>query len=785
MAISGTLGAMLQGVSQQPIYVRSDGQVTAQVNMIPDVTRGLTTRPAARLLAGVTPANDYSTFLTVELKGVQMQLGLRAGEIIALTTAGVAVAMTSGSNSYISENMRAYVYDDQIYLVNRDTVVLQSTTTVLPTGAGNQTATVDSVLYSMGDVYVTSIGGKFGVTYSATLTYSDGATAVGEFTTPDGTTAADVDKITSTNIISELKTALDITKKASTTISIEGSVLRATDTTFNMSIRAEDGDGGTTFRAADLNTKTITDIPVTATPGQVLRVTGENAAVDDLWFRFTGAVWGERAQWVETFNPQEARDFDLTTMPHVLTGSAGSGLTLAQGNWQGRRTGDDVTNPMPSFTGQRLRDITGFQSRIVVVSENSVVMSRTNIPVDFFRSSAAERLVTDRIDIISTTESDYSLEWILPFDRDLICFGKRSQFLISGAQAITPSNASIVETTNFETSANARPVSTGRTVLFPFIEGAFAGVKEFYSSNSVDANEAISITKVQSRYIPGDIIKMENSTNFSLAICFSASTNDTLYGYQYYFDGEQKVQSAWFKMIFVREIVNFAFNGSQLTVLMKDGLTLDQFVLDFDLPDHAGVPYHVCLDDLYQPAAAIAGVDSTETKVSPLRAGASFVQGTGCAVPGQTVTPLREVSGEAFFDSQTVPIGARVWGGSKYERSVTPTMPIVRDSEGKPISKAKLVIGTFIIYFENSGALNAVRSSIYRALDLVRTNSAIPIANDPEDPAGTGVKSGEFRVSWGERSDRSELKITSDDVRPLTITEVEWEGQILSRGRRM
>jgi len=39
-------------------------------------------------------------------------------------------------------------------------------------------------------------------------------------------------------------------------------------------------------------------------------------------------------------------------------------------------------------------------------------------------------------------------------------------------------------------------------------------------------------------------------------------------------------------------------------------------------------------------------------------------------------------------------------------------------------------------------------------------------------------------VPWGERSDWSELTITSDDIRPVTITEIEWTGQILKRGKR-
>ncbi len=788
MAISGTLGAMLHGVSQQPAYLRSDGQVTAQVNMISDVTRGLTTRPAARFLSEAVDEAGLNNWTNVSLKGDIIQIAHKDGYIVArkLDGTNIPIAIAGAEEDYIGDDMRAYVYDERIYLLNRDKLVLVSTDTPLPTGPGHKSATIDGDLYHIGSAYATSVGGKYGQTYTVTATYSDGTQAEGTYTTPDGSDPAHTSEITSDKIIEELSISLaaHANWKGTSTVEQSKSVMRIWDTTFDVSLSGDDGDGGVTLRTAGIKTKNIEDIPATAAHGQVLRVVGENAAEDDLWFRYEGQ-WDEKGTWVETYNPQEPVGFDLSTMPHVLSGDA-SGLTLAEGDWQQRRTGDAVTNPMPSFVGEALRDITGFQSRIVVIGDKSVVMSRTNIPTDFFRSSASQRLVTDSIDMISTTESDYTLEWVQPFDRDLVVWGLRSQFLIKGELALSPSNASIVQTTNFETDGSVRPVSTGRTLLFPFREGGFTGIKEFYSANSVDANEAISITKVQSRYLPGHLTQMISSTNFSLVVMTCDGDENSLYVHQYYFDGEKKVQSAWYRLALPYKIVNVTFDGSSLYVIGNEGTTYSHYVLDFSLPDSHGVPYHVCLDASVEITGGVQNAEYTEFTSRHLDpTGQVYVQGEGCAVPGNSATPTFIGPNTVRFDSNTVPDGAAVWEGVRYDRYVKPTMPVVRDKEDKPIANAKLVLGSIAVYYEDSGSMTIEQECPYRANNITQTNLAVSVANDPLDPDQNGISSGVYRAKWGERTDRSEIKVGTDDTRPLTITEIEWEGQVLSRGTRL
>jgi hypothetical protein len=807
MSVSGTLGSLLQGVSQQPAHIRNDGQVTEQINMVSDVVRGLTSRPATDLVAYNTNASAALTFRNVTVSGERFQIGFENGNLEVIDSHGVsrAVTLDAGVAPYIGTDMEVYVYDNVTYLLNRDQVVAMDT----DTSAGEAEVVKDEGL-------VTSLGGEFDHTYTVTLEYSDGTKAVGTYTAPDGTASGDAAKTASTYLVEQLSISLSAHTniKAGTLVTTEGSTLRVTGAP-DLKLTTTDGSGGTLLRAQSNVADNVTDLAKFAPHGTLVRIEGGTGEEDDFWMRFevegatVGASFGSEGTWREWFNPFEPSAFDLTTMPHVMVLSGGA-FTVSKGNWQGRRVGDATTNPAPSFVGRAIRDISGFQSRLVVIAGPHVIMTRTNIEVDFWKESATLETASDPIDVMSTAETEFALEWIVPFDRDLILFADFSQFIITGALALTGSNASMVQTTNFEMGNAARPASTGRTLLFPFSNGGFAGVKEFFSSPSIAASDAISITQVQDEYMRGVVTELTASTNFSFLLVQTDHVDEqkTLFVHQYHYSGEEKVQASWSRWDFPYAVVNVFFAGSQLHILMYDAaLGYIQTTLDLDIPDNSETGYPVALDvlgaytstpvsgeyvlpDYVDALYAEAGTaDAEKTFVDLPWPNARIVQGTGCAVPGQSanasVTDLGGGTYRYLLEDTSVPATATVLAGLPYTSAVSPTMPFIRDKSGAAITRSKLVVTEFVVYFEESGYITSTMTSKYRAAPMVYSNAEIITANDPDDPEGKGIRSGQYKVPWGERSDWSELTISSDDVRPLTIIEVEWIGQVLTRGRRL
>jgi hypothetical protein len=807
MSVSGTLGSLLQGVSQQPPHIRNDGQVTEQVNMVSDVVRGLTSRPGSGLESFNTGASAGLRFSNVLVNQDRFQVGCSAGVLEILNQAGASMTVTPDTDTldYIGAAMEVYVYDNVAYILNRDKVTAMNADTSVPES---------NVQKDEG--YVVSFGGEFSHTYKITLEYTDGTKAIGTYTAPDGTSTGDAEDTAAPFIAAALRTSLagHASIKAGTVVSVSGAVVRITGAP-SLKLTAEDGSGGDVLRAQANTAKFVEDLTPLAVHGSLVRIVGATGADDDYWMRFEiegesiGSGFGSEGIWREWYNPFEASQFDLTTMPHVITRTGATTFTLSKGTWLGRRVGDSDTNPAPGFIGRSVRDINGFQSRLAVVSGPRVITTRTDEPLDFFKESATVEADSDPIEIMSTAEREFELEWIVPFDRDLIIFADFSQFIITGSVALTPANASLVQTTNFEMGKGARPSSTGRTLLFPFEQGSFAGVKEFFSQGAVESSDATSITQVQDEYMPGAITNMLSSTNFSFVLVQTDGAVNSFFIHQYYWQGDEKAQASWSRWDLPYAVKNVFFSGPSVNVLMYDAsVGYVQTTMNLDIPDNSETGYPVKLDLLSNyTAATVSGeyvlpeyvaatyaeagdADELKTYIDLPWPTALLVQGTGCAVPGQTVSSVEifDLGGSVWryvVSDTTVPNGATLLAGLAFESQVTPTMPFIRDREGKAVKHTKLVVTEFVIYFDESGFIESRLASKYRANDVVFSNKRVVTAGDPSDPAGIGIRSGEFVIPWGERSDWSELTLSSSDVRPMTILEVEWVGQTLTRGRRL
>ena len=99
MSVSGTLGSLLQGVSQQPAHIRNDGQVTEQVNMVSDVVRGLTSRPASDLQAYNVTATAGLQFRNVIMEQERFQIGFNTGVLEIVSEAGASMTVTPDAST--------------------------------------------------------------------------------------------------------------------------------------------------------------------------------------------------------------------------------------------------------------------------------------------------------------------------------------------------------------------------------------------------------------------------------------------------------------------------------------------------------------------------------------------------------------------------------------------------------------------------------------------------------------------------------------------------------------
>jgi len=779
---SGSLGTLLQGVSQQPDRVRLDGQVTEQVNLISDVTLGLSTRPATDEGSTLARATSGHKYQDISYDGVDYILGYKSGDLQMWALDGTRQNIqfrNGGSPNYIGPDMQFHVVDRKIVLVNRNRVTLKS-------------AVVDGNPWYAALFH--ALGGQFLKTYAVQVRFSNGAIINADYTAPDGTIAGDAGKTTSEYIIGELVAGLlaDPNLPAGTVITRSFDVGRIYHPTLQIRIGVSDGEGGEILRAVSDTVKDVADLPRFAPNGMIVKVVTSDSDEDDYWLKFDAkdtipengsAGFGNEGTWIEWYDQNQKRLFNLNTMPHVLVAESGT-FYLEHGPWLGRQVGDEDSAPWPSFIDKPIRDLEGFEGRLAMLSPDSVVMSRTNEPFDLWRASATVVAATDPVDITSTKKDDLKLDWFVPFDRDLFIMADPgdSQFVIRGG-GINPNTVSMVLTTEFEiASGGTPPVSTGRTILFPFSSGEFSGVKEFYTDSDNAANAANSLTETQDRYIEGSITGMAVSQNFNLGLFRTNKNRRTVWVYKYLWDGNEVLQSAWGKWQF-QDVVEYFFFRNSLVYFLGIDTDGDVFLHSLDLNRPIGVyGYHEMLDRRVEKQVASNYIELPY-------GGARFLQATGCANPGLEARPTLEIRLNAlttryFFDAEVAPNGATLFCGQTVEWELEPTRVFARDYQNRIDTSKKVTVQDYVVHVDNSGEFKAIGSSPYSD-DWEYTAYVFPLDSEPLDPDRLILQSGPFYIPWGERADWSRLRLTGTDIRPVTIHEVEWIGQILrTKGRR-
>jgi hypothetical protein len=532
--------------------------VTEQINYISDVVRGLTSRPAT-LELGVIPNKSETAYRLTEVQfdGVWFIMGYRPGDIVMWGLDGTEYTVVEGPGTapldYIGDDMRPYVFNDSLFIVNRAKVVAKAADPLPPQSPSNV-----GVLYSLGGALYESFGWR--------IVYEDGTIASAAYNTaaPNSPGAGDYLSASAPRIalglLNSMNASVDL--KPSTTLTRVNGTIGIVDDTTSFSMEVSDPGGGL-LRAFTTSLEDVEDLSETAPHGMVVKINNSDQGTeDDFYMRFKsetatviGTGIGSTGVWEEWFNEEEVSTFDLSTMPHVIEKTGPTEFTLGEGDWYGRRTGDAETNPFSDFLGHAIRDIGGFQSRLVLVAGATCAMSQSKNPLDFFKRSVIADIDTDPISIqaTSTDGEEVRLDWIIPFDRDIVFMSDpgKGQYIITGSNKATPDNTAIVKTTAFEMKGGAKPVETGKTILFPFTSGSYSGINEFFTNQEVAVNSVNTLTETVTRYIPGEVVQARVSTNFSVA-CFAsddAATKNTLWIYKYLWQDATKVQSSWSKWV--------------------------------------------------------------------------------------------------------------------------------------------------------------------------------------------------------------------------------------------
>jgi len=313
---------------------------------------------------------------------------------------------------------------------------------------------------------------------------------------------------------------------------------------FNVEVVEED-----LMRVMQSSVNDVTKLPNQCKDGYIVKVANSRMAdEDDYYLRFDGENNRDGSgSWSECAKPGIAKS--LTNMPLVIQRTAITTFTVKQFTYADREVGDDVTNPLPTFVGQRINKVLFFRNRLALLSGENVVTSRPGTlgTPDFFVESALTVSAADPIDISAASMFPSELFDGIEINTGLLVFSTNQQFLLSSDDTVlNPDTAKLRSISTFSYNKAIPPISLGTTVAYVDNSNKFSRFNEMANVAREGEPSVVEVSKIVPTLLPKDIDLLTNSRENSI-ILLGKTGSDTVFGYKYLNVADKRQQAAWFR----------------------------------------------------------------------------------------------------------------------------------------------------------------------------------------------------------------------------------------------
>lgn len=794
--VTTSYGRPIQGVSQQPDRIRLEGQCTLQENAIPDVVKGLTKRPATVFVGELADYNishlskfhsydrgDEAYFMCIEPSSNTLKVFNEKGE----------PQVVNGSTSYLNSNTPWVDFDmrtigDFTFITNKLKPVLMSSEMSPP-------SSTTGIVYCQ---YAT-----YGKTYKI---MADGV-VIASHTTPDGSSAPQIAEVATDYVARSLFVQIHGDPAATPTpippnpdydAELHDNVIYITQRNGgDYKLTTSDSQKGEDLIAAKGSIKSVNQLPPIAPDGFVLRVTGEGKSTkDDYWLK-AEVTTESKIRWVESVQPNIPISFDASTMPHVLIRDSISGgvatFLLQEAEWDKRSVGGEDSNPLPSFIDednpQPIKSTGVFQNRLFFLSGEAWVASRSNLFFNFWRESTQSAVDTDPLDAFADTDRVNNLYQYQILNGSLVIFADQAQFVIDGSKPATKANLTLQQVTAYPNNFKVQPQAGGENVFFAYDASGYTGIRELFTDSFTDTKKAFPITDYVSKYIVGECIQLLASANFNTMMVRSASDLSTVTVYDWLWQAEQKVQSAWHKWIFDGEVLYlFYLDDFMYVVYRVQGKTFVDKLYMVNDPVDTGVDFSLKLDHKvyitasYNPLTLEYSIqmpyDRDDVVLTVGDGGYSTMIGSSFIAQYQ--------GGGIWTTSEKISNGTdlTVVCGVSYLMRYIPTQPSVKDIRDRVIGLQSIIMSNMYVHYEQTGFIEMIvdpksgNSRTYRFFGRWMGSDANLVGSPV-------LENGTYRAPIRQRAEDLQITLQSDSHYPLTIRDLEIDGTFHQRGQRI
>lgn len=826
--VSDSYDSLIRGVSEQVPHDRVTGQHWEQDNLISDPVRGLSRRHGSVMLhrtalaAAITAADRSDatarTEQTIFVDGVEYAFHHRSaphtgsqlpplvvvnkgtgrfvpvvtdtpdtaailgGGISSVTAAGKFVLMSSVSRPV------SYTTDDNMAASsNRHVVWIRG-------GANSRTFTV----------FVTKDGVESKFEYTTMAAFYGGVLDTSDipvFDPPPSTPNPQYGKLVNDRV-NAYNTAInlhisavarDITpeniafKLAALMLSggidavAEGPYIRIVSS--NTVVTVDDGGNGDFMRAVSTEVTAAELVSPRHFTGKVVKVVPKAAGSLAYYLKAEGAgnsatfgevVWRETAginvtpTWVFAIGMFKSGNFYVASSPGALSTLA----TETVPGIESAAAGDQDSSPIPEFFGRTITHMRMFQDRLMIIAGSTVFLSKSGDYFNFFRASVLTVADDDPIEVFAQGTEDDIITTGVQHDRNVILCGQRYQYIVPGRENMTPRNPYVGVQATYEGANLAAHAVAGSLLFFCQRRESRLTLQQMAPGAVADRLDAFDVSSQLDGYLTGTPKQIVAMTAPGIVFLRTQELTNGFYVYSYLDanGNSERLFDSWSRWTFdtsLGALMGISQDDSGLLAVTvretTEGpcLVLDRFVRE-TTPDT--FPYldsrQPLADSVHTDAAFIAFDDSSQRHL------------LGAALADRATLE------EQFPDD----VGA-LHVGTVFDSVVTLTSPYIRDRDDKIILDARLTVSKLTVSMSNSAAVTAsishdsgktykvAKSWIYRPVGGWVLNTQ----DIAEEAAITVPVMKENKVYRARLSSRSWL--------PLTISVVEWAGQVFTSRR--
>jgi hypothetical protein len=499
--------------------------------------------------------------------------------------------------------------------------------------------------------------------------------------------------------------------------------------------------------------------------------------------------------YIEVVDPTTHNTIDGSTMPHELVRAAdGLSYTFKAATWNDRESGDETLNPAPEFIGRTINDLTLYRNRLAIVSDEQIILSQVSDVFNFFAAKATDSLDSDPIARAASTNAVNILRFATVFRKILFTTSARAQFeLTSTASALKPDTAEMDQATTYSASLIAKPANMGDVLYFGSKSEASSVIYEYFFQDTTLSNTAADISRHVRTYLPNDLFQLHADPTSQTMFVLTTGEQNSLFIYRTFFDGNEKLQSAWGKYKFGATEADAFIHGfhifSGFVVLIIERSDNNIYMEQFPIEREAvvtGMPFMPLVDQRDE----ILGVYSASTDLTTWTTVWNHANDAQVVLGASGVIPGRQLIVSYPTATTITAVGDHSAGPAYVGRDYTFTVELSkiypRGEDNVPIVTGDLRLRGISILYEDTS---------YFRLQITpaggRDAYSYPFEGKELGDAALEVDVAPVRTSgfFGEKkilsqADTVKIEIINDQPGPCVITAAQWRGFFNEVGRQ-